>query len=136
MLARSLRARTIFGCCLLLQAAGVFWTAFMLSQSVPFWPINPLLSTNAWQVFQLDLARTMWAILPATLLWGASFPLALAAAASEGEDPARLEGGIYAANTGGAILGALAFSLFLVPWIGTQGSERALMLVAAASGLV
>ncbi len=42
------------------------------------------------------------------LLWGASFPLALAAAATRGEDPARLVGGIYAANTGGAIVGALA----------------------------
>ena len=46
-------------------------------------------------------------MLPAALLWGASFPLALAAAASEEGDPGRLVGGIYAANTFGAILGAL-----------------------------
>jgi len=45
-------------------------------------------------------------------------------------------GGIYAANTGGAILGALSFSLLLVPWMGTQGSERTLMLVAAISALL
>jgi len=136
MLARSLRPRLVFGVCQLLQVGGVFWTAFMLSESVPFWPINPLLSHSPWQIFQVDLARTLWAILPATLLWGASFPLALAAAASGDEDPARLVGGIYAANTGGAILGALSFSLLLVPWIGTRGGERVLILTAAASGLV
>src|ERR1051326_2281797 len=136
MLARSLAPRVKFGICQLLQVAGVFWTAFMLSESVPFWPINPLLSNNPWQIFQVDLARTLWAILPPTLLWGASFPLALAAAASEGEDPARLVGGIYAANTGGAILGALSFSLVLIPWIGTQGGERVLIVGSAVSGLI
>ena len=37
--------------------------------------------------FQIDLARAVWAILPATLLWGASFPLALGAAVPPGADP-------------------------------------------------
>ncbi len=58
-------------------------------------------------------------MLPPTLLWGASFPLALAAAAAPGRwhpgDPGRLVGGVYAANTLGAILGALAFSLCWCP---------------------
>ena len=134
-LARSLRPRFAFGCCQLLQIAGVTWTAYMLSQSVPFWPINPLLSTGPWQIFQVDLARVLWSILPPALLWGASFPLALASAATEHADPARLVGGIYAANTGGAILGALIFSLVLVPVIGTQGCERVLILLAALGAL-
>ena len=55
---------------------------YMLSHSLPYWPINPLLSTSPWFTFQIDLVRCFWAMLPATLLWGASFPLALAAAAS------------------------------------------------------
>ena len=45
---------------------------------------------SKWFNFELDLARTLWAILPATLLWGASFPLALSAAAQPGDDPAPL----------------------------------------------
>ena len=92
----------------MLLAAAVAWTAYMLADSLPYWPINPLLSTDAWFTFQVDLVRCLWAILPAALLWGASFPLALAAVAAPGEDPGRMVGGIYAANTAGAILGALA----------------------------
>ena len=75
----------------------------MVYTSLPYWPINPSLSRNPWIDFQLDLVRCLWAILPATLLWGASFPLALASAAREGEDAGKLAGGVYAANTIGAI---------------------------------
>src|SRR5262249_53899464 len=63
------------------------------------------------------------------------FPLALAAAASRGQDPGRLVGGVYAANTIGAIAGALLFSLLLVPAIGTAGAERALIGIAATAAL-
>jgi spermidine synthase len=44
-------------------------------------------------------------------------------------------GGIYAANTAGAIVGALAFSMFLVPAIGTQGCERVLIVLSVVSAL-
>ena len=139
-LARNLRttlsARAVFGACQLLLVLGIGWTAFMVSDSLPYWPVNPLLSTSPWYTFQIDMARVLWAILPATLLWGASFPLALAAAAQKDEDPGRLVGGIYAANTAGAIFGALSFSLFLVPWIGSQGCERLLIAIAALSAVI
>jgi spermidine synthase len=99
--------------------------------------VNPLLSTSPMYTFQIDMVRVAWAILPATLLWGASFPLALAAAASEGQgDPGKLVGGIYAANTAGAILGALSFSLILVPSIGTANCEKVLIAAAALSALL
>jgi spermidine synthase len=80
--------------------------------------------------------RCLWAILPAAFLWGASFPLALASAASEGQDPGRMVGAVYAANTVGAIAGALAFSTLLVPWLGTQTSQRVLIMVAALSAVL
>jgi len=133
-LARTVRPRVAFGACQLLLVGAVAWTALMLSESLPYWPVNPLLSTSPWYTFQIDMARCLWAILPAALLWGASFPLALAAAAEPGEDPARLVGTVYAANTAGAIVGALSFSLILVPWIGTQGCERVLIVLAALAG--
>ena len=45
------------------------------------------------------------------MLWGASFPLALASVAPAGRIPARLVGGVYAANTLGAIIGSVSASL-------------------------
>jgi len=78
----------------------------------------------------------MWAILPATCLWGASFPLALAAGATQGLDPGRLVGGIYAANTVGAIVGAVGSSLFLIRWLGTQGAQQVLMGLSTVAALL
>jgi spermidine synthase len=124
------------GICQLLLVGGVAWSALMIAQSVPFWPVNPLLSSDPMYTFQIDMARVIWSILPAALLWGASFPLALAAAAGPGEESSSLVGRIYAANTGGAILGALAFSLLVVPRIGTQGAEEVLVCLAALGALV
>ena len=102
------------------SAAAMAWTAYVLTQSLPYWPVNPSISPNAWFQFQLDLVRCMFAVLPGAILWGASFPLALASVASNDEDPARLVGGVYAANTLGAIVGSLAASLVLIVWLGTQ----------------
>ena len=133
---KSLRPGIWLGWCQWLLTAAIFWTAYMLAESLPYWPIDPSLTTNAWLNFQLDMARCLWALLPATLLWGASFPLALAAAAARGQDPARLVGGIYAANTVGGILGGVGFSIVFIPWIGTQQSQRLLIGLAALAALV
>jgi spermidine synthase len=135
-LSRSVQPRAALGWCQVLLAFSIAWTAYMIADSLPYWPINPMLTTSPWHTFQLDMARCLWAILPPTLFWGASFPLALAAAARPGEDSGKLVGGIYAANTLGAIVGALAVSLVLVPWIGTQDSQRVILLIAALSAAV
>lgn len=117
-------------------ATAVAWCAWIIADSLPYWPVNPLLSTGPWTIFQIDLVRCLWAILPAATLWGASFPLALAAVGRERSDSAAVVGGVYAANTVGAIAGALAFSLTLIPWLGTQNCERILILLGAAAALV
>ena len=129
------RPRIALGCCQMALAAAVAWCAWILADSLPYWPINPYLTTSAWYTFQLDLLRCLWAILPAALLWGASFPFALAASA-RGGDPARVVAHVYAANTAGAILGALAFSIILIPAIGTRHSESVLIAICIASALV
>ena len=109
----------------------IAWAAYALTDSLPYWPIDPSLSTSPWLSFQLDLVRCAWAVLPGAILWGASFPLALASVASPGREPGRLVGGVYAANTVGAIVGSLAFSMVLIPWLGTRGSQRVMIGVAA-----
>jgi spermidine synthase len=136
MLARRVRdARIALGVCQILLAAAIAFTAWTLTYVLPYWPVDPWLSINPWFNFDLDVARSIRAILPATLLWGASFPLALAAAAAGDEDPARLTGEVYAANTAGSIVGALAFSLLLIPWLGTKGSQQLLIWLAAAGAV-
>jgi spermidine synthase len=117
-------------------AVAIAWTAYTMSHSLPFWPVDPWLSLDPWFNFELDLARCFWAIFPATILWGASFPLALASAAAPGEDPARLSAVIYAANTAGSIVGALVFSLFLIPSIGTRASQQLLIGLSALGAIV
>ncbi len=135
-LARTARPRLALGYCQLLLAGAIAWAAWALSDSLPFWPINPMTSISPWITIQLDLLRCLFVVLPAALLWGASFPLALAAAAEPGQDPGRLVAGVYAANTIGAIVGALAFSLVLIPAIGSQWSQRVMLMLSGASAVV
>jgi spermidine synthase len=133
---RTHRARLALGGCQLLLMAAIAWTAFMLARSLPYWPVNPALSRSLWFNFQLDLVRCFWAILPPTVLWGASFPLALAASAAPGQDPGRMVGKVYAANTMGAILGAIVTSLVLITWLGTQHAQQVLIGCSGLASLL
>jgi spermidine synthase len=126
----------LLGVSQLLVAAAIAWAAWMLCRSLPYWPINQTLSRDMWANFQVDVVRCLWAILPATFLWGASFPLALAAVTEPGQDPGGLVGRIYAANTAGAIAGALGCSLVLIPWLGTQNTQRLFMGLSILAALV
>src|SRR6185295_8843366 len=88
--ARTPRPRLALGWCQMLLCAAMAWTSYMLTQSLPYWPINPSISTGLsdwqWFNFQLDMVRCLWVVLPGAILWGASFPLALASIAERGED--------------------------------------------------
>jgi spermidine synthase len=131
--------RALLGIFQLCLAGTIAWAALMISKSLPYWPVNPGIYTDdwgPWYIFQLDLLRAAWMVLPAAFLWGASFPIAIAAVASKGQDPGRMVGGVYAANTVGAIFGSLLFSMVIIPQLGTQWAERLLMIVAAAAALV
>jgi spermidine synthase len=128
--------RVAFGWCQMLICGALFWAGYMLTKSLPYWPINPSLATEPWFNFQLDVVRCLWVVLPGAMLWGASFPLALGAVAAPGQDPARLVGGVYAANTVGAIVGSLASGLILVVWLGTQTAQQVLIVLSAISGLM
>jgi spermidine synthase len=128
--------RVALGWCQLLVCGALAWAAYMLTVSMPYWPINPSLSTDPWFNFQLDVVRAMWVVLPGAILWGASFPLALASVAAKGQDSGRLVGSVYAANTVGAIIGALGTALLLVVWLDTQHSQQLLIVVSAVSALL
>src|SRR5205809_3610064 len=133
---RTRQPRLVLAGCQIVLAASVTGTAYIMTHVLPYWPVDPWLSLNPWFNFDLDVFRTIRTIFLPTLLWGASFPLAMASAVTEGEDPARLSGEIYAANTAGSIGGALAFSLLLIPAIGTKACEQLLIGLAAAAAVV
>lgn len=131
----SQRPAVALGWCQILLAGAIAWSAYALANSLPYWPIDSSLLSGPWLGFQIDIARCLWAVLPAACLWGASFPLALAAVPARGKDPGKLVGAVYSANTIGAILGAVLTSLVLIPWLGSQESQRVLIGLSTLAGL-
>jgi spermidine synthase len=123
--------RIALASCQALLAASMALAAYSMARQLPFWPVDVELPTAPAVASQLDLLRVAYIVLPAALLWGASFPLALAAAVRSGEAPRRAVGRLYAANTGGAIVGALATTFVLVAVIGSQRTQQ-LMICASA----
>ena len=120
--------------CQFLLILGVASAAFALTRQLPYWPVNPGLAISPEYTFELDVIRAIWVVLPSAILWGASFPLALAAVGPE-RDAGRVVGRLYAANTVGSIVGSSLVALLLVRWIGTQNTQRFLIALVAVSTL-
>ena len=129
-------ARAALGICQLLLTGTIAWAAYSMTTLLPYWPIDPGLAITPSYIFQIDLVRCLWVVLPAACLWGASFPLALSAVGRGAKDPAKLVGSVYAANTVGGIVGALFGSLLIIAWLGTQAAQRILIATAAISAIV
>jgi spermidine synthase len=130
------RPRLALAATQLALAFAVAWTAYAVSDMIPSWPFNPLAVKDPWRLFRVDFMMCLFAILPPALLWGLSFPLALASIATKEQDSGALVGEVYAANTVGAILGAVGFSIVLIPWVGTQGSQQALIALSVVAALL
>lgn len=128
--------RRALAICQTLVIAGLGWAAWSISDDLPNWPINPQLAPSPWFLFQLDFVRSLWTVLPAAICWGASFPLAIRAVADGSSNSSGAVARIYAANTAGAIVGALGTGLVLIEWIGTQQSQRLIMVLALIAVLL
>lgn len=128
--------RVALGWVQMLLVVALASAAYLTNASMPFWPINPSISSAPAFNFQLDIMRAAFVVVPGAILWGMSFPLALASVAEKGQDPARLVGGVYAANTVGAIIGALFASLLAIAWIGSTNLQMILIGICAISGLM
>lgn len=130
------RPRQALGYCQMLVIVGIAWSAYVQTQSVPYWPVDVSLTSSPWIVFQMDVVLSAFAVLPSAILWGASFPLALAAAAKKDQDPGRLVGRVYAANTIGAIVGSMLFSIVMISSVGTQRAHQIVIVVSALGALI
>jgi spermidine synthase len=129
------RPRVALAACQWLLCLALAAGAYALARSLPYWPLDVTLPSTADSMLELDLVRVALVALPATLLWGASFPLALAALAAETRaSRQRLVARLYAANTAGAILGALLTTFVLVVVIGSQRTAQLMIVVSAAAG--
>ena len=135
-LGKRLDPRVALASCQALLALAMAAAAYTMARSLPFWPIDVTLPATAAVALQLDLLRASYVVLPAALLWGASFPLALAAAIRAGEQPRRAVGRLYAANTAGAIAGALATTFVLVAAVGSQRTQQLMILASAAAAVL
>ena len=119
------------GLCQLLLAGAIAWAAYCSARILPF---LPELATDGWLVARGDFLRACMAMLPACLLWGASFPFAMAAV-KESSDPAQPVARVYTANTLGGIAGALIVSLGLIVAIGSQDTQKVIVALTAVGGV-
>ena len=122
----------------LLLAFTIAFGAWMIVHGLPLW--QPTRSFLPWVrlspplTFAFDAIRCAIALMPATVLWGASFPLMLAAAGAA--DLPRQLSRITAINTAGALTGTLSLTLIGIPMMGSQRSQQVLVLMAALAGFV
>jgi spermidine synthase len=134
LLLRWIKPRPALAWSQLLLACAIAYAAYIINQILPW--MEEIRTLNGWEMAWTDVRRAGMAILPGALLWGASFPFALAAAGSGSSDPARPVARVYAANTFGAILGALSASLLLIGSIGSHLTQQIILVLVALGGLV
>ena len=137
---RTRRADLALAWCQLALLGALPFGAYMIGYQIPFWQLGedllPWVYESRPLVFVYDIARCAVSIGPATLFWGASFPLALAAANAGEPDAGRLVARVSVVNTLGALSGTVLFSLVVIPGLGTQRAQQALTLVAATAAVL
>jgi spermidine synthase len=127
---RGERGQLLASCQFALVAA-IAYAALMIAKVVPYTSTLRVVPVRTLQV--LHAIHCIEVILPAAILWGMSFPLALAVASYGRIDAGRSSGDVYAANTVGAIAGALGVSLVAIPRWGTRISQQVLIAITAFS---
>ena len=86
--------------------------------------------------FAADVALTALLIGPPTVLMGGTIPVLTQALARTLDDATRVHAWVYACNTAGAFLGALAAGFVLVPRLGLVGVVWAMGAVNLAAGAI
>jgi spermidine synthase len=135
--AASLRpARAWLAWCQAALVPAIAYGAWATAAGLPAWPVNPALAATPWVHMQVDFVRCLVAVLPASILWGASVPLAVASLARDIRDPARAAGAVLAANTFGAVAGSMGTALVLVPGLGSRAAQQGLVLAATMAAVL
>jgi spermidine synthase len=130
-LKRGYDSRRLLAASQLALMPALVYAAFMIAKIIPYTSTLRVVPIGTLHTFHV--IRCIESILPATVLWGMSFPLALAAASNASADRGRSSGNVYAANTLGAIVGSLATSLVLIPYWGTRTAQQIFVVLAGTS---
>lgn len=85
--------------------------------------------------FALDVVLVGLLILPPTILMGATIPILTQALSISLADSTRLHALVYACNTAGAFVGALASAFVLIPWLGLETVVGAMGMINLAAGV-
>ncbi|HWI19353.1 MAG TPA: fused MFS/spermidine synthase [Vicinamibacterales bacterium] len=128
----------------MLLAIAIAYGAWAIVNLLPAWQPRAAFLPAVWKdpayAFAFDGLRCAVAMLPATLLWGASFPLTLACAErqrhSADADFSTLVARINATNTLGSLTGAIAFTLVGIPMLGSHVAQQVLVALAGVSSAV
>jgi spermidine synthase len=119
-----------------LAGAVAMTMAMQMTGRLLLWMATAAAPTNAFDlVVWRELAVAAVLLLPLSITFGAAFPLALAVVGGEGLTPTRLSW-TYAANTTGAIAGALLAGFVLIPLVGLQTTLRIGALASIAVSVV
>jgi spermidine synthase len=129
------RAAAALGIALILAAF-----AAVLAWSLLEWklPQTAGLMRKATELAGLQLSNTLLSgllLLPMTVAIGTTYPLAVRVLAADAGDAARASARVYAWNTVGAIVGALAAGFLLIPAFKYEGSIRLAVLASAVLGI-
>jgi spermidine synthase len=134
---RLARPRRAFATLQLGVAAAVGTTPVLVSL-VPLWFVDfdARHADDPWLLTLTNLLRVTVVVFPGAFLWGMAFPLALVSLGRDLGDAARPVGRLYAFNTVGSVLGALAASFVLIPAAGSSTAAAHLILVPLAATAV
>ena len=120
----------------MLICGALAWSAYMLTQSLPYWPINPAISSTPGSLSSSTWCGRCGRCCRARFSGARASRWRSRRSPTGGRIPARLVGGVYAANTVGAIVGSLGASLLLVVWLGSQRAQQVLIVISAVSALL
>lgn len=120
--------------CQLGLVVAIPWGQWIICSVLPYWLGGRVGEQTMLDRSGIDFVRASVAMLPAALLWGASFPLAVAAGQRQGLRLDQWVGRLYAWNTVGGIAGSLLATFVLMPVLGSRVGMQSLFIVAAISG--
>lgn len=126
--------RVALGWCQIFSCVGLAFAAHLLTDVIPDSSIAAV-SIGPWHVLWHESLVSLAVVLPCTVAWGMSFPLGVASLDSNGKNLGHKVAHLYAANTLGAIFGAIGTSWFFARSNGTQRTVQLAIVIAAVAGI-